>query len=183
MWWGLWLLIKKRKTKHINLHRIWVERVSSTSPTFLRKKTRIPKFVFPPYILWLLSSPHFPPALFAGASPYLWALQTPALLMNKHCSVCGAPYTLETMFSFKVLRIAWSCFVNISGTSLLGWGERQWSISYIIKHKELCLQLYKQHRKWIFSSCYFLSIKIMQTGQIQQLLCEASEMSNHSFPK
>lgn len=66
-------------------------------------------------------SPHFRSSLFAGASPRLWALQTPGLLMNKHRSVCGAPYTLETMFSFKVFRIAWSGFVNdISGPSLSG---------------------------------------------------------------
>lgn len=119
----------------------------------------------------LVIRPHFPSSLFAGAS-HLLALQTPALLMNKHGSVCGAPYTLETMLSFKVFRIARSGFVNdISGTALLGLGATQWRISYIIKYKELCLQLYKQHRKWIFSWCYFSSIKIMQTRQIQQLLC------------
>lgn len=40
-----------------------------------------------------------------------------------------------------------------------------------------------QEIDFFFPSCYFLSIKIMQTQQVQQLLCEASEMSNHSFPK
>ncbi|KAL4697486.1 hypothetical protein H8959_003184, partial [Pygathrix nigripes] len=45
----------------------------------------------------------------------------PALLMNKHRCVCGAPYTLETIFSFKVFRVAQSGFVNnISGTALSG---------------------------------------------------------------
>lgn len=114
----------------------------------------------------LVIRPHSPSSLFPGAS-YLSASQTPALLMNKHRSVCGAPYTLETMFSFKVFRIAWSGFVNdISGTALLGLGARQWRISYIIRHKELCLQLYKQHRKWIFFlRVMFRLLKLCKPGK------------------
>lgn len=45
--------------------------------------------------------------------------------------------------------------------------------------KGLHLQLYKQHRKWILSWGYFFfqSINIMQTQQIQKLLCAVSGMS------
>lgn len=66
-------------------------------------------------------SPHFS-SVFACVSPHLWPLQTPVLLMNKHRSGCSIPYTLETMFSFKVLNIAQSGFLNnICETALWGW--------------------------------------------------------------
>lgn len=108
----------------------------------------------------------------------------PSTLMNKHRSVCGAPYTLETMFSFKVFRIAWSGFVNdISGTALSGLGARQWRISYIISHKELRLQLYKQHRKWsFFLSVMFRLLKLCKPGKYNNRFVKTPKCLTIHFP-
>lgn len=93
---------------------------SFTFPIFLTKIKKIPQSTFPPppYILWLqalaLWSVPISHLHWAGASPHLQALQTPGLLMNKHRSLYGAPYTLETMFSFQVFRIAQSGMLTTS---------------------------------------------------------------------
>lgn len=115
-------------------------------------------------------SPHFS-SVFACVSPHLWPLQTPVLLMNKHRSGCGIPYTLETMFSFKVLNIAQSGFLNnICGTALWGWGLNNCTPLTSSGLRSSVSSCTNSTGDRFFSLCYFLSIKIMQTLYMPQLL-------------
>lgn len=165
---------KENYKYNINLHRVWAEAFSCASPIFFRKK--IPQSTFPPCLLWLqaLASCSSTPPFFTLCwwESQLGALQTPALLMNKHHSICGAKYISETMSSFKVCRIAWSSFVNDpSGTALSGWGANSGaSLTSPSTRSSVSSCTNSTGNGFFFPSCYFLSIKIMQTQQIQQLL-------------
>ena len=154
---------------------VWVEAFSCTSPIFFRKK--IPQSTFPPvfssFKLWPRAHPHLPSSLFAGGNPQLRALQTPVLLMNKHHSICGAQYISETMFSFKVCRIAWSGFVNDpSGVAFSGWGAKQWCLSDITKHKELSPAVQTaQEMDFFFLYVIFCLLKLCKPGKYNNCFC------------
>lgn len=113
-----------------------------------------------------------------GGSPQL-PLQMGALINMRHPGCGSTSYILGTKIDFKVFGIGQSSFAeDSSGNTKLSEGPDNGIPQRHQRLKGLHLQLYKQQRKWILSWGYFFQpIDIMQTRQIQKLLCAGSEMS------
>lgn len=159
---------KENYKYNINLHRVWVEAFSCTSPIFFRKK--IPQSTFPPSSLasssgLMLICTSLLRSWPVGVSPQ------PCWWINIILSV--APNTFQKQCSASKFAelpgpVLWTTLVGPhcrregqnNGASLTSPSTRS-SVSSCTN---------STGNDFFFPSCYFLSIKIMQTREIQQLL-------------